>query len=111
MYESEQYSDIVNQAVPYMLLLTALEFVFGVIKKKKYHRLNDSLGRYIKFYNVKTLMQSRNIYDICTHNLKVSPNINKYIILVLYCIVPALCRLEFTTCILVSVLYFLFFIF
>lgn len=43
-----EYSDIVNQAVPYMLLLTAVEFVFGVLKnKKKYHRLNDSLSRFV----------------------------------------------------------------
>eukprot|EP00026_Physarum_polycephalum_P006339 Phypoly_transcript_06381.p1 GENE.Phypoly_transcript_06381~~Phypoly_transcript_06381.p1 ORF type:complete len:508 (+),score=90.42 Phypoly_transcript_06381:219-1742(+) len=42
--ENAEYSDIVNQAVPYMLLMTAVEFVFGLFKKKKYHRLNDSLS-------------------------------------------------------------------
>jgi hypothetical protein len=45
--EDAEYSDIINQAVPYMILMTAVEFVFGLVKKKKYHRLNDSLGRFV----------------------------------------------------------------
>lgn len=42
--KEEEYPDIINQAIPYMLVLTLLEFVIAVIKRKKVHRLNDSLS-------------------------------------------------------------------
>lgn len=42
--KEEEYADFISLAVPYMMLMILIEFVIGVMKKKKIHHLNDSLS-------------------------------------------------------------------
>ncbi len=59
MDDAEEYPNLIDQAIPYMLTLTILEGFISVVKKNKYHRLNDSLGRFTLFFYFHTYRNNK----------------------------------------------------